>query len=199
MIRILFQWLLWDKRESPFSLALETSFKGNISHIYHDDYDDNIVSDKGGFSVAGNGHLISCSSLLRSSSASVALSNYNGKALSQRRFKKVSNHLIHAFRLQTCFEKRPPNTLNTVNIERPTETHNITFYCVHHCFFSPPSSSKCFLYVVSYHFSANILVDTPFLCLVTIRWCVILTLIPQSLLNMVPLNFRIPRQELGMS
>ena len=129
----------------------------------------NIVSDKGGFSVAGNGHLISCSSLLRSSSASVALSNYNGKALSQRRFKKVSNHLIHAFRLQTCFEKRPPNTLNTVNIERPTETHNITFYCVHHCFFSPPSSSKCFLYVVSCHFSANILVDTPFLCLVTIN------------------------------
>lgn len=157
------------ERESPFSLASETSFKGNISHIYHDDYDDNIVSDKGGFSVAGNGHLISCSSLLRSSSASVALSNYNGKALSQRRFKKVSNHLIHAFRLQTCFEKRPPNTLNTVNIERPTETHNITFYCVHHCFFSPPSSSKCFLYVVSCHFSANILVDTPFLCLVTIN------------------------------
>lgn len=24
----------------------------------HDDYDDNIVSDKGSFSVAGNGHLI---------------------------------------------------------------------------------------------------------------------------------------------
>ena len=66
----------------------------------------NIVSDKGGFSTAGNGQLV-VHLLLRSSSASLALSNYDGKALSQRRFKKVSNHLIHAFKLQTCFEKRP--------------------------------------------------------------------------------------------
>ena len=77
----------------------------------------NIFNDKSSF-ARGREWSVSFSSLLRPFRANVALNN--GKALSQRRFKKVSNDLIliHAFRLQTCFEKRPPYTLNTVNIER---------------------------------------------------------------------------------